>query len=292
MKPVQHRRWQLREVNADTVARLAGERGLPPLVARLLAARGISDPATAGCFLAPALADLHDPMLLLGMESAVARLAAAVAAGERICIYGDYDVDGITAVALLVDFFRALNADVCYYIPRRLDEGYGLSAVGIERIAAQGANVIITVDCGITAFAEAAFCASLGIDLIITDHHMPGEALPQALAVINPLQPGCSFPFKQLAGVGLAFNLAVALRSRLRRTGFFTRGAEPDLRASLDLVALGTVADIVPLVDENRILVACGLRELTQGTRTGLQALKKVAGVSGAVGSGAVGFRL
>jgi single-stranded-DNA-specific exonuclease len=292
MEPVHHKRWQLRVTDAAAVSHLMEVQGLSSLIARLLVARGLGEAGVAGRFLAPSLADLHDPLLLLGMEEAVTRLSAAVTAGERICIYGDYDVDGITSVALLVDFFRAIGADVCYYIPRRLDEGYGLSVDGVERIVALGARVIVTVDCGITAVAEASHCAALGVDLIVTDHHMPGERLPQALAVINPLQPGCPFPFKQLAGVGVAFNLAVALRGRLRSAGFFFRVPEPNLRASLDLVALGTVADVVPLADENRIFVAHGLRELAAGGRTGVRALKEVAGVTGPVGCGAVGFRL
>jgi single-stranded-DNA-specific exonuclease len=290
MEPVQHKRWQVRE--AASAASLPDSPGISPLIVRLLAARGITEPEAADRFLAPALAHLHDPFLLLGMDRAVERLVDAIVTGERICIYGDYDVDGVTSVALLVEFLRVLGADVSYYIPRRLDEGYGLSADGIERIAAAGARVIVTVDCGITAEAEARLCASLGVDLIITDHHMPGETLPPAFSVINPLQSGCPFPFKQLAGVGVAFNLAAALRSRLRSAGFFGRVAEPNLRVFLDLVALGTIADVVPLVDENRIFAAFGLRELSAGERVGVQALKEVAGVVGAVGCGAVGFRL
>ncbi|HEX5773952.1 MAG TPA: single-stranded-DNA-specific exonuclease RecJ, partial [Geomobilimonas sp.] len=234
----------------------------------------------------------HDPFLLRGMEPAVARLATAVAGGEPICIYGDYDVDGITAVALLVSFFRTLGANVFYHIPLRLEDGYGLSAEGIASVSEQGARVIVSVDCGITAVAEAELCRQLGVDLIITDHHTPGEVIPPAHAVINPHQPGCTFPFKSLAGVGVAFNLLIALRSRLRDTGHFAGRTEPNLREYLDLVALGTIADIVPLTDENRIFVSYGLRELTASPRPGIQALKTVAGVDDAVTCGAVGFRL
>ena len=289
MEPLLRKRWQMRDTST---ANLFNAPGLSPLIVRLLAGRGITGPDAADRFLAPALAHLHDPFLLLGMDRAVTRLVDAISAHERICIYGDYDVDGVTSVALLVEFLSGVGADVHYYIPRRLDEGYGLSCDGIERIAADGAKVIITVDCGITAVAEARLCADLGLDLIITDHHMPGETLPEAFSVINPLQPGCAFPFKQLAGVGVAFNLAAALRSRLRSSGFFARVAEPNLRTCLDLVALGTIADVVPLVDVNRIFAAYGLRELTAGERIGVKALKEVAGVDGEVGCGAVGFRL
>ena len=243
-------------------------------------------------FLSPNLADIHDPFLLLGMEKAVSRLASALGNGETVCVYGDYDVDGITSVALLIDFFRKIGLSCFYHIPLRMEEGYGLSRDGIESVAAQGARVIISVDCGITAVAEAELCGSLGIDLIITDHHMPGDTIPAACAVINPLQPGCPFPFKYLAGVGVAFNLMIALRTRLREQGSFAAGNEPNLREYLDLVALGTIADIVPLVDENRIFVKYGLSELTSSRRIGIQALKEVAGVKEEVSCGAVGFRL
>jgi len=201
-------------------------------------------------------------------------------------------VDGITSVALLMEFFRSIDVPCFYHIPLRLEEGYGLSQDGINSIAARGARIIISVDCGITSVTEAELCNSLGIDLIITDHHMPGDSIPPAFAVINPLQPGCPFPFKYLAGVGVAFNLMIALRSRLREEGFFTSRNEPNLRGYLDLVALGTVADIVPLVDENRIFVKYGLKEMASSARIGLQALKDVSGIGGEVSCGAVGFRL
>jgi single-stranded-DNA-specific exonuclease len=263
-----------------------------PVIAALLANRGISEPPLASRFLAPALADIYDPFLLLGMDCAVERLAAAFSKGEKVCVYGDYDVDGISSVALLIGFFREIGLACFYHIPKRLDEGYGLSADGVETAARQGANVIVTVDCGISAVKESILCSSLGVDLIITDHHTPGDVIPQACAVINPHQPGCPFPFKALAGVGVAFNLLIALRNRLRERGVFSGSGEPNLRSYLDLVALGTVADIVPLLDENRIFVKYGLAELTNSSRVGIQALKKVAGVTGEVGCGAVGFRL
>jgi len=226
------------------------------------------------------------------MEKAVERLIVAIINGERICIYGDYDVDGVTSVTLLTSFLRTLGADCIYHIPNRLEEGYGLSAAGITAASDGGARLIVTADCGITACTEAALCSSLDIDLIITDHHTPAGEIPSALAVINPLRPGCLFPFKSLAGVGVVFNLVIALRSRLREEGFFATRAEPNLREYLDLVALGTIADIVPLVDENRILVSHGLRELTAASRTGVRALKTVSGISADVDCGAVGFRL
>ena len=292
MEPVLERRWRVRDPDPEAVARLVAAGGMSPLVARLLVNRGVDAPEKAARFLTASLADMHDPFLLRGMDEAVTRLAAAIERNERICVYGDYDVDGVTATSLLVAFLRAVGADVFYHIPRRLDDGYGLASAGIEAAAARGARVIVTVDCGITAVAEAGLCRELGVDLVITDHHMPGESLPPACAVINPLQPGCAFPFKALAGVGIAFNLMVALRTRLRLAGYFTKRPEPNLREYLDLVALGTIADIVPLVDENRVFVKYGLREMSVGPRAGIRALKKVAGVDDPVGCGAVGFRL
>lgn len=289
---VSRKRWVVKEPEPALVERLIREVNLSHLIARVLVNRGIVEPDAAARFLSPTLADLHDPFLLLGMEKTVTRLVSSVRSGERVCVYGDYDVDGVTSVALLLGFFRTVGLPCFFYIPRRLEEGYGLSEEGVRNVADQGAKIIISVDCGINSVAEAEICASLGIDLIITDHHMPGSTIPHAFAVINPLQPGCPFPFKYLAGVGVAFNLMIALRSRLRNEGHFAGRNEPNLREYLDLVALGTVADIVPLVDENRIFVKYGLAELTSSRRIGVQALKEVAGVKGEVGCGAVGFRL
>lgn len=292
MEPIRERRWCLAQPDECTVSRLSRESSIPLLTARLLVNRGIDDPESVDRFLSSSLAELHDPFLLLDMEKAVRRLGDAVMCGERICVYGDYDADGVTSVALLTSFLKTLGAECFYHIPHRMDEGYGLGAAGIGIAAREGAKLIVTADCGISAFAEAEICASIGIDLIITDHHTPGTGVPAALAVINPLRPGCPFPFKSLAGVGVVFNLAVALRSHLRREGFFAERTEPNLRQFLDLVAIGTIADIVPLIDENRILVSHGLRELSAGVRAGVKALKTVAGVSGEVDCGTVGFRL
>ncbi len=286
------KRWRVTEIEPALVQRLARDMQLSPVIAALLFNRGISESADAALFLSSTLAEIHDPFLLLGMDHAAERLVAAFKNGERVCVYGDYDVDGISSVALLVSFFRTIGINCFYHIPRRLEDGYGLSAEGMETAARQGASVIVTVDCGITAENEARLCSSLGIDLIITDHHTPGDIIPNACAVINPHQPGCCFPFKSLAGVGVAFNLLIALRSRLRDEGVFNGAGGPNLREYLDLVALGTLADIVPLLGENRIFVKYGLDELTNSSRIGIQALKKVAGVSDKVGCGVVGFRL
>ena len=292
MEPVRQRRWTLAQPEGGRIAELARSCTIPPLLAGLLLNRGIRDAEEARRFLNPNLSDLHDPYLLEDMEAAVRRLLTALAERQKICIYGDYDADGLTSVAVLSGFLRQLGADCFYHIPHRIEEGYGLSAEGIRAAAGRGARVIVTADCGISAFEEAVLCAELGIDLIITDHHTPSSEIPRALAVINPLRNGDRFPCKALAGVGVVFNLVVALRMRLRENGLFLAIPEPNLRECLDLVALGTVADIVPLVDENRILVSYGLRELTSGSRVGIRELKKVSGIPGEVDCAAVGFRL
>lgn len=291
MKPVTEKCWRAREADAGAVAELS-RFGIVPLIARLLAQRGVSTPAEAEAYLNPVLSRLHDPMLLKGMASAVNRLARAVTEGERVCVHGDYDVDGVTSSALLISFFRRIGLDCFHYIPKRLTEGYGLSAQGVAAAAKAGAKVLVTVDCGITAVAEAALCREAGIDLIVTDHHTPGTELPDACAIVNPLQPGCAFPFKYLAGVGVAFHLVVALRARLRDEGRFVNGGEPDLREYLDLVALGTIADVVPLLGTNRVLTSYGLKQLCSRSRVGIEALKEVSGITGEIGCGAVGYRL
>ncbi|WP_136525209.1 single-stranded-DNA-specific exonuclease RecJ [Geomonas ferrireducens] len=291
MKPVTDRCWRAREADAGTIAELA-RCGVSPLIARLLAQRGVSTPDDAEAYLNPVLSKLHDPMLLKGMAQAVERLARALSDNERVCVHGDYDVDGVTSSALLISFFRGIGLDCFPYIPKRLTEGYGLSPQGVAAASQAGAKVLVTVDCGITAVAEAALCREAGIDLIVTDHHAPAAELPDACAIVNPLQPGCPFPFKSLAGVGVAFHLVVALRARLREEGRFERGSEPDLREYLDLVALGTIADVVPLLGTNRVLTSYGLKQLSSGSRVGIEALKEVAGITGDIGCGAVGFRL
>ncbi|QEM70165.1 single-stranded-DNA-specific exonuclease RecJ [Geobacter sp. FeAm09] len=261
-------------------------------MATVLVARGIETANEAAPFLAPSLSDMLDPQLLRGVAGAVERLLAARRNRETICIYGDYDVDGISGTALLVSFLRQTGFSCRYFIPNRFDDGYGLNREAIQGIIDLGANLIVSVDCGITAVEEALFCREQGIELIVVDHHLPGETLPAAVAVVNPMQPGCPYPFKSLAGVGVAFNLLVALRTALRDEGAFTGGREPDLREWLDLVALGTIADVVPLTGQNRIFAFHGLRQLSAATKPGVQALKQVAGVTGGVSCGQVGFRL
>jgi single-stranded-DNA-specific exonuclease len=281
----------------DVPDRLPQYAGLPcgqllPIVAGIIAARGYDTAEAAASFLSPSLSAMIDPFMLRGMDLAVGRLVRAHSNNESICVYGDYDVDGITGTALLVSFLKCIGCRCIYFIPNRFDDGYGLNFDAIERIIADGADLIVSVDCGITAIKEADLCRERGVDLIIVDHHSPLGDIPDACAVLNPLQPGCSYPFKSLAGVGVAFNLLVALRAKLRDLGHFGSGSIPDLREWLDLVAMGTIADVVPLTGQNRIYVFNGLKRLSESSRTGILALKRVAGITGAVSCGQVGFRL
>ena len=285
--------WELRDTLEGVPDPLLQGQQVHPLVLGILAARGFATSNEIRQFLTPLLSDMLDPFMLRGMDMAVARLMVARRSGEKICVYGDYDVDGITGTALLVSFLRATGCTCSYFIPNRFDDGYGLNSASIESIIALGATLIVSVDCGITSADEAALCRRRGVDLIIVDHHAPKAVLPDACAVLNPLQPGCAYPFKSLAGVGVAFNLLVALRAALREAGAFQGCETPDLRKWLDLVALGTIADVVPLTGQNRIYAYHGLKQIAQPAKPGIQALKRVAGITeGAVTCGQVGFRL
>ncbi|MDU4960644.1 MAG: single-stranded-DNA-specific exonuclease RecJ [Sporomusaceae bacterium] len=249
---------------------------------QLLLNRGLDDAAAAQQFLAGTLQQLQDPFLLKGMAAAVDRTAAAIAAGEKIVVYGDYDVDGITATALVYNCLRELGATIEYYIPERQSEGYGLHSEALQAIAAAGAGLVITVDCGISAWQEVESAGRL--DIIVTDHHQPPERLPAATAVINPKQPGCPYPEKELAGVGVAFKFCQALASRLEQRRL-------DCFRYLDLVAIGTVADMVPLTGENRLLVKFGIDRLRHTENAGLAALISVCELqSASIDAGKIGF--
>ena len=281
MEPVNGRRWVPRNEAPDfsSLVNFSSELQLSNLTARLLISRGFSVD-TAKTFLSTRLADIPDPFLLPDMEIAVNRLVKALQDGEKIAVHGDYDVDGITGTVLIISALKELGAaDPVYHIPLRLKDGYGLSADAIRDEAGQGTAVMISVDCGVSAHDEASLAKQLGIDLIVTDHHQPPETLPEALAVVNPQRGDSDFPFKNLAGVGVAFFLLVALRKKLRDLNWFAERSEPDLRHLLDLVALGTIADLVPLEDVNRTLTRHGLTLLEKGSRVGVQALKQVSGV-------------
>ena len=255
--------WQIREQDSISQDRLMKAISISPIIAQLLVNRNIKTVKDAEFFLNPSLLNLHDPFLMKSMAQAVARIKRAISGKEKILIYGDYDVDGISATALLSTVLKRLKADVDTFIPSRLEDGYGLSAQNISSIHKRGIELIITVDCGITAIVEVDILNSLGIDIIITDHHTPGDKLPDTDIILNPLQEGCSYPDKNLAGVGVAFKLASGLLGK----------DDNWLYEQLDLVSLGTVADVVPLIGENRILVKNGLSELTHTKKEGLRAL-------------------
>ncbi|MCU0607941.1 MAG: single-stranded-DNA-specific exonuclease RecJ [Candidatus Edwardsbacteria bacterium] len=266
------KRWILHPADEGQANALAVELGVSPLIARLLLTRGVAVPADARRFLSPALADLHDPFLLPDMDRTVDRVDRALAAGERLMVYGDYDVDGITATALLVRGLARLGADVGWYLPNRSREGYGISAAGIDEAARRGVALVISVDCGITAHAEIDYARQLGIDVVVTDHHETKDSLPAACAVVDPKRADSAYPYQELAGVGVAYKLLQAL---CRRHGL----PEADLEADLDLVALGTVADIVPLTGENRVLAKFGLEALRRSGKPGIRALLEVTGL-------------
>ncbi|MDZ7289915.1 MAG: single-stranded-DNA-specific exonuclease RecJ [candidate division KSB1 bacterium] len=256
----------------SAVKRMAQELGVPPIIARIMLNRGIDSLDGAKEFFNLNLKNLHDPFLMADMHVAVERLAQALNRREHILIYGDYDVDGTTGTALLTLAFRALGYEVPHYIPERLREGYGLSLSGIEKAKADGVQLILAVDCGVTAHEEVKRARQLGMDVIICDHHQPNPQLPPANALLNPKRSDCPYPFKELCGVGVAFKLMQGLFRYLRRD-------EQPLLRHVDLVAIGSAADIVPLVDENRIFVKFGLEQLNHTENVGLRALIKVCGL-------------
>lgn len=252
--------------------------GVPELVGRVLAARGIVGEEEARAFLRCDPGLFQDPFQMKDMDRAVARLRLALERGETIAVYGDYDVDGVTATCLLYDFFRRRGGNALWHIPRRLEDGYGLNAAGLDALKEQGAEVVVTVDCGITAVDEVEYAKSLGMEVVITDHHACKETLPAASAVIDPHRPDCAYPFKGLAGVGVALKLAMAL------------GA--DWRDYVDLAALGTVADVMPLTEENRAIVHQGLEAINAHPRPGIRALLDAAGTEEKVTAVTLGYTL
>ena len=267
-------------------ARLAAASGVDLAIARLLVARGVSEPGDAADFFNPTIAQLHDPFGLIDLSIAVDRLLRAVATGERIAIHGDYDVDGVTSTVMLQRLLELLGGDVVHFIPNRLLDGYGLEPAAIERLANDQVNVIVSVDCGIRSAAAAIRARELGVDLLITDHHKPEATLPEALAVINPKRPDCPYPNKDLAGAGVALKLVQALCQRTGHTEW--------LPGFIKLAALGTLADVVPLLGENRAIAKLGLEQLSQTRHTpGLRALLESTGLLGESITGFhVAFRL
>jgi len=259
---------------------------ITPLVARLLLARGIKTAEEARLFLDPKMDDCHDPFSMKDMDAIVVRLERALREKERIMVYGDYDVDGITGTALLWRSLSYLGGDITWYLPNRAREGYGISPSGIEEAQKRGVKLIISVDCGITAHQEVELAGTLGIDCIITDHHEPKESLPKAVAVLDPKRPDCSYRYKELAGVGVAYKM---LQGLYRHLGL----DEGQLQENLDLVALGTLADIVPLTGENRVLAKYGLEKIRSSSKPGIRALLEVTGLTGKpLDSGQIVFML
>lgn len=279
--------WKIASGFSSEAEELAKAIGISTLLAQLLLNRGISNPDTAVRFLLPDLKQLHDPFRFTQMEQAVQRIRQAFEKREAVLVYGDYDVDGITSIALMVRVLaKYLPGKLLYYIPKRLEEGYGLHLSSLEKALSKGVSLVITVDCGISAVEEARYLKERGVDLIITDHHEPQEILPDAYAIINPKVPGNGYPFTQLAGVGVAFKLLQGLAKLIPEI-------EPRLFENLDLVAFGTVADIVPLLEENRVLVKYGLEQLNQTNNIGLQALIEVLGLKNReINCGHIGFIL
>jgi single-stranded-DNA-specific exonuclease len=271
------KRWQLEPHDDAAVGRLERAAGVSSIVARLLVARGLTDPDAVRTFLAGKMADLRDPDLLPGVPAAAERILAAVRAGRPIVVYGDYDADGMCATAILVECLRALDAQVDWYVPDRFEEGYGLNREALETLHARGTALVVTVDCGIASVAEAARARELGLELVITDHHAFGETLPEADVLVHPRLPGAGYPFGELCGAGVAFKLAWAIAVRHCGARQVTPRLREVLLRGIGLAALGTVADVVPLLDENRITVRHGLESLRLKGGAGIARLVELA---------------
>lgn len=285
--------WLPRALTDEAHRALTRAAGLEPLFAPIVAHRGLESPEQVEAFLRPLLKHLPDPGGLLDMDRAVARLVTAVESGEAIAIFGDYDVDGATSTALLVRYFRALGVSVRVYIPDRLEEGYGPNVAAMRQLAAEGIRLVVTVDCGVTAFEALEAAADAGMAVIVTDHHQAREALPPVAAMVNPNRLDEPFPHKELAGVGVAFYLVMALNRAFRERGRFSRETpEPDLKRLLDLVALGTIADVASLTGINRPLVASGLRLAGETRHIGLRVLMDHLRLGDGLSAGQVGFQL
>ncbi len=281
-------RWEHADIpgGAAAVQLLSDELQLHPVIARLVILRGFSTPEAASRFLHPSLDQLHDPFLVTDLRIGVDRLLAAIERGERIAVHGDYDVDGVTSTVMLRRMLEMLGGDIVHHIPERLTDGYGLQPEGIDRLKSLGVQVVVSVDCGIRSQAAAERAKAVGIDLIVTDHHEPEARLPPAVAVINPRRHDCPYPDKDLAGVGVAFKVVQALCARTERSHW--------IPGFLKLAAFGTLADVVPLRGENRVIARLGLEGMTRGPNTvGLRSLIEVCGLGGRkIGSYEVGFQL
>lgn len=264
------KKWVTAAPDLQAAQSLSETCGFSPLAAAALCARGVDTPEKAASFLSTDIRGLHDPMRLCDMGEAVQQIRTAIAEKQKIIVFGDYDVDGITATCVLLRYLRSLGADADYYIPNRLSEGYGLSCAAMDALYEKGVRLIVTVDSGVTAFEEAAYAKQLGMKMVITDHHECREQMPDAEAVVNPRRPACAYPFTELAGVGVAFKLICALAG--------AEHLQQMLDAYADLVALGTVADVMPIIGENRIIVAYGLERMAVTQNLGLEMLLREAG--------------
>jgi len=277
-------RWVPLLPDQEKVRLLVSELNISQFLAGLLVNRGFSQPESAEAFLNPSLKMLHDPMLMKGMTAVLERVDIAQERGEKILIYGDYDVDGITSTVVLRRALEMLGCEVDYHIPLRLEDGYGFKNEVLESAAASGVKLVISVDCGIRELEACRFARDLGMDVIVTDHHLPGDELPEVTAILNPRQPGCDYPDKDLAAVGVAFKLVQAL--------FESRDRPSVVPHFLKIVAIGTVADMVPLVGENRVIVRYGLSGLSEPHNLGLQVLLDGAGVGKVVDNFDIGFKV
>ena len=267
------KRWVIKERGDSVVVKqLAGALGVSESLANLMVQRGITSPDEAKAFFNPGLDYLHDPFLMKDMNIAVERLSVAIKKNEKILVYGDYDVDGTTAVALVYSFLKEQYSNVEYYIPDRYKEGYGVSFQGIDFAFQNNCKVVITLDCGIKAVEKIGYARTKGIDVIVCDHHYPGDEIPKAVAVLDPKQPGCSYPYKELSGCGVGFKLVHAY-SKIQGIPFSS------IAHYLDLVAVSIASDIVPITGENRILAYFGLKQLNEAPRTGLKEIIKEAEV-------------
>lgn len=273
-------KWVIKAQNPELVSALADSLKISRICARLLINRGYADPISAKTFLEKTDSELYDPYLLCDMDKAVKRTEEALNSGEKITVYGDYDVDGVTSVSILYMYLHGRGANMDYYIPSRENEGYGLNFSAIDSIAKNGTTLIITVDTGITATEDVKYAKSLGVDVIITDHHQCRSDIPLAEAVVNPKRPDCKYPFKELSGVGVAFKLICALELSAKSGGRYDKSVINDMCGRYaDLVTIGTIADVMPLVDENRAIVSSGLKMLQNTQKVGVRALFKATGI-------------